>query len=553
MKNKMKKISNIKVMLRLVLLVIPLAPVMILAILSGVLGHLAAWGISFCGYLAFKYNALHSMLVLLAVLGISRGFLKYIEQYCNHYIAFKTLAIIRDKVFGKLRTLCPAKLECKDKGELISIITADIELLEVFYAHTISPIVIAVIFVLTLSVVIGKTSLLIAVLFLIAHFMLGFVFPVIISKSSKDYGKKQRATAGNLSSVVLDSLRGLSETIQFADSKNRLKKIKERTNELLFVDEKMSNISASGKAISSSAITILTLVVILITKQLELTTSVNLGTSMFVLIVMLSSFGPTLALSALGSTLQPTLASGLRILNILDEKPQLEDVSDKEEISFSGLAAKDLSFAYAANTILKGINLKIPLNRTIGIVGKSGSGKSTLLRLFMRFWEVTSGAVEISERNINKINTSNLRNMESFVMQSTHIFKDSIFNNIRIAKLNASLEEVKESCKKASIHDFIMQLPNGYDTEIGELGGTISGGECQRIGVARAFLHNAPLLLLDEPTSNLDGLNEAIILKSLEMQSRDKTIVLVSHRKSSVRICDEVISIEDINAVKRMS
>lgn len=550
----MKKISNVGIMLRLVILVLPLTPVMILAILFGVLGHLAAWAIPFCGYLAFTHtDNLNTICMMLAVFGITRGFLKYIEQYCNHYIAFKTLAMIRDKVFKKLRKLCPAKLESKNKGELISIITADIELLEVFYAHTISPLAIAVIFVSILSVIISRTSGIIAVLFLSVHIALGWLLPVILSKSSKELGKKQRVAAGNLSSVVLDNLRGLFETIQFNNTENRLNKVHEQTDILLAVEEKMKVLSAKGFAITGAAITLLTLAIILITKQFEFAGAVNSGTALLLLVMILPSFGPTSALSALGSTLQPTLASGKRVLNILDEQPQIEDIVGKEKVEFNGITTNNVTFAYEDYEILKDINLKIPAGKTIGLVGKSGSGKSTLLRLLMRFWEPASGKIEISECSLNEINTNNLRDMESFVTQTTHIFRDSIFNNIKIAKLDASLDEVKDACKKASIHDFIMQLPNGYNTDAGELGGSLSGGERQRIGLARAFLHNAPLVLLDEPTSNLDGLNEAVILKSLEKQDKNKTVILVSHRKSTVRICDEIISIEDLNSVRRWS
>ena len=550
----MKKISNLRIMLRLIILVLPLTPIMLLAILFGVLGHLAAWAIPFCGYLAFTYaENLNTIFIMLAVFGITRGFLKYVEQYCNHYIAFKTLAMIRDKVFKKLRKLCPTKLESKDKGELISVITADIELLEVFYAHTISPIAIAVIFVLTLTVMISRTNVIIAVLFLSVHIALGGLLPVILSKSSKDLGKKQRSAAGNLSSVILDNLRGLFETIQFNNAESRLNKLNEQTETLLSIEEKMKALSAKGFAITSAAITLLTLAIILITKQFEFTGAVNFGTALMFLVMILPSFGPTSALSALGSTLQPTLASGSRVLNILDEEPQIEDIDGKEKIEFNGITAKDVTFAYKDSTILKDINFEIPAGKIVGIVGKSGSGKSTLLRLLMRFWEPASGKIAISEHALHEINTNNLRDMESFVTQTTHIFKDTIFNNIKIAKLDASLDEVKDACKKASIHDFIMQLPNGYNSDAGELGESLSGGERQRIGLARAFLHNAPLMLLDEPTSNLDGLNEAVILKSLEKHDKNKTVILVSHRKSTVRICDEIISIEDLNAAKRDS
>ncbi len=258
----------------------------------------------------------------------------------------------------------------------------------------------------------------------------------------------------------------------------------------------------------------------------------------------MGSFGPCASLAALGSTLQSTFAAGNRVLDILEEQPLVEEISHQAETTFSGAAATDVTFDYGEETVLSHINAEIPQHAIVGIVGRSGSGKSTLLKLFMRFWETKQGEITLSDKPIQTINTADLRRMEALVTQDTHLFHDSIRNNLRIAKQDATEEELIAACKKASIHDFILSLPRGYDTPVGELGDTLSGGECQRLGLARAFLHDAPLLLLDEPTSNLDSLNEAIILKSLH-EARDKrTVILVSHRLSTMRIADKVYSVE---------
>jgi ATP-binding cassette subfamily C protein len=266
------------------------------------------------------------------------------------------------------------------------------------------------------------------------------------------------------------------------------------------------------------------------------------------------------ALANLGSTLQNTFAAGNRVLDILDEEPVVEEIAGKENIVFTGASAEHVTFSYdtvdswsrqdekiqknGTETILSDISVEIPNHKIVGITGRSGSGKSTLLKLFMRFWKVQEGNVAISGTSVEQINTENLRDMESFMTQETYLFHDSIRNNLKIAKLDATDEEMMTACKKASVHDFIMSLPNGYDTQVGELGDTLSGGERQRLGLARAFLHDAPFLLLDEPTSNLDSLNEAVILKSLKEEQNGKTIVLVSHRPSTMCIADTVYSVE---------
>ena len=540
------KRSGFQIMSRLVGLVKPLTGYMILAITMGLIGHLCAAFITvFGGYAilhilhpewSLKLGTLFTAVLIFAVV---RGFLRYAEQACNHFIAFKLLALIRDKVFGALRRLCPAKLEGKDKGNLISIITSDIELLEVFYAHTISPICIAFLFSIIMVSFIGSYHIVLGVLALFAYVTVGVVIPMVTSKISGDDGIRFRTKSGQLSGFVLDSLRGLSETIQYGQGEKRLMDMNSQTDNLSKYEERMKRTAGRNTAITNTVILIFDLAMLFLSAEL-----VGFEGCLITTLALMSSFGPVVALAALGATLQNTFAAGNRVLDILDESPVVDEITGKEEISFQGASAKNVTFAYGEETILDDFSVTIPENKIIGINGRSGSGKSTLLKLFMRFWQVQQGSVRISERNVDEINTSNLRNMQSFVTQETHLFHDSIRNNLRIAKKNAAEEEIIAACKKASVHDFIMSLPKGYDTEVGELGDTLSGGERQRLGLARAFLHDAPFMLLDEPTSNLDSLNEAVILKSLYEECSGKTVVLVSHRKSTMGIADKVYSVE---------
>ena len=540
------KRSGFSIMTRLIGLVKPLTGYMILAITMGVIGHLCASFITVLG----GYGILHVLhpewsMSLGVIFGtvlffaLVRGFLRYAEQACNHFIAFKLLALIRDKVFGALRRLCPAKLDGKDKGDLISVITSDIELLEVFYAHTISPICIAVIYSIVMVSFIGGYHIALGILAMLAYVTVGIVIPLFTSKRSGDDGLRFRTKAGRLSGFVLDSLRGLSETIQYSQGEKRLAEINDRTDALSADEERMKRIAGQNTAMTNTVILIFDIVMLFLSAQL-----VGFEGSLIATLATMSSFGPVVALAALGATLQNTLASGNRVLDILEESPVVEEITGKETVSFSGAEAKNVTFAYNEEIILDEFSMMIPENQIVGIYGRSGSGKSTLLKLFMRFWQVQQGAIEISGRNVDEINTSNLREMESFVTQETHLFHDSIRNNLRIAKLDATEEEIIAACKKASVHEFIMSLPKGYDTEVGELGDTLSGGERQRLGLARTFLHDAPFMLLDEPTSNLDSLNEAVILKSLHEECGKKSVVLVSHRKSTMGIADTVYSVE---------
>lgn len=546
----MKKRSNFAVMKNLIHLVKPLTDYMILAILMGLLGHLCASFITIFGafgilqVLGMWKGSLGFLFIGVAVFAVLRGILRYAEQSCNHFIAFKLLALIRDEVFQSLRKLTPAKLEGKDKGNLITVITSDIELLEVFYAHTISPTAIAVLYTILLCLFIGQFHVILGILALLAYLAVGVLIPLAVSKAGGDDGMRFRTKSGELGSFVLDSLRGLSEILQYGQGQERMRQMNHRTDELSKEEERMKRTTGRNMAITGMTTLISDLLMLFVSSMLYQRGTLGFDGVLISTVALMSSFGPVTALANLGSTLQNTFAAGNRVLDILEEEPMVKEINGQKEVAFHGAKAEHVTFSYGQETILKDVSADIKENSVVGIIGKSGSGKSTLLKLLMRFWDVQEGSVSISGTGVNQINTSNLRDMESFVTQETCLFHDSVAANLRIAKLDATQEELEAACKKASIHEFIKKLPQGYETQVGELGDTLSGGERQRLGLARAFLHDAPFMLLDEPTSNLDSLNEAVILKSLEEERNGKTVVLVSHRESTMQIADVVYSVE---------
>lgn len=551
--------SGLKIMGQMIGLVKPLLHIMLAAVLLGTAGYLCAIFLTILAGQTLIYGLLSSMFlnlpvktmfVLLTVLAVARGLLHYAEQYCNHYIAFKLLAIIRHQVFAALRKLCPARLEGRDKGNLISIITTDIELLEVFYAHTISPIAIAFFTSLVMIIFISRYSMMAGVFALMAYLIVGVVIPVWNGKRGGAKGMVYRTEFGELNSFVLDSLRGLDETIQYGQGKERAAQIDERSVKLGELQKDLSRLEGSQRSITNFVILLCSFGMLFLTLSMYQQGSVGFDGVLTCTVAMMGSFGPVVALSSLSNNLNQTLASGERVLSILEEEPLVAEIADDVTSSyndaehFSGASVEHVTFAYEDEEILKDYSLSVAPGKMIGIHGASGSGKSTLLKLLMRFWDVDQGRVMIAGNNVKEIPTGRLRDTESYVTQETHLFHDSIANNIEIGKPGASLEEIIEAAKKASIHDFIMTLPKGYDTEVGELGDTLSGGEKQRIGIARAFLHDSQLLLLDEPTSNLDSLNEGIIMKSLRESCKEKTVILVSHRKSTLNLADVVFEME---------
>lgn len=549
-KNTAKRRSGISIMGSLIGLVKPLWSLIVLAVLFGTAGYLCAIFLTIItGNILARGIAFSHLIWLLLAMAVMRGVLHYAEQYCNHFIAFKLLAIIRHNIFAALRRLCPAKLEGRDKGNLISIITSDIELLEVFYAHTISPVAIAI---LTEGIMVGFIGSFhpIAGLFaLAAYIIIGIFIPLWNGRKSGDTGMAFRNNFGNFNSFLLDSFRGLDETIQYGQGENRKEEMSEKSIQLGNMQKSLSQMEGTQRAITNMAILLFSFGMLFLTLYLQ-----NIGAISFTAMItsttaMMGSFGPVVALSSLSNNLNQTLASGERVLSILEETPMVEEVPvvSAQEIQQSvkntkltEASANQVTFAYEERKILENFNFQIHPGKITGIHGPSGCGKSTLLKLFMRFWDTNSGEIIVNGQNIKTIPTKHLRDMQSYVTQEMHLFHDSIAANIAIGKPGATREEIIEAAKKASLHEFIMKLPDGYDTEVGELGDTLSGGEKQRIGIARAFLHDAPFILLDEPTSNLDSLNEGIILKSLQEEKKDKTILIVSHRESTMQVADEV-------------
>ena len=596
-----KRRSAISIMGSLIGLVKPLLHIMLAAIILGTAGYLCAIFLTILagqvivhGLIAGGAGSVKTIITVMLIIAVLRGILHYAEQYCNHFIAFKLLAIIRHKVFAALRKLCPAKLEGRDKGNLISIITTDIELLEVFYAHTISPIAIATLTSLVMVVFIGRYHWLAGILALIAYLIVGVVIPMWNGKCGSQMGMEFRTNFGELNSFVLDSLRGLDETIQYDQGEKRKEQMSERSRSLAGMQEKLSKMEGTQRSFTNLVILLASFGMLALTVWLYGKGEIGFEGILTCTIAMMGSFGPVVALSSLSNNLNQTLASGERVLSLLEETPMVEEIFGNVDIrtdsdneisitsivsentdndirnqnnspekekyilrgiltgraknsvnAFSGAEAKHVTFAYENETILDDYSLKLESGKITGIHGASGSGKSTLLKLLMRFWDVNEGSVSVDGEDVRKIPTRHLRDMESYVTQETHLFHDSIANNIAVGSPGASREAIIEAAKKASIHDFIMKLPKGYDTEVGELGDTLSGGEKQRIGIARAFLHDSPLILMDEPTSNLDSLNEGIILKSLREASKKKTVVLVSHRKSTMNIVDTVFEMKD--------
>ncbi len=536
--------SSIKIMGKMIGLVKPLAHIMTAAVFLGTLGYLCAIFLTITAghgvLLAMKGQRVTKYLIILVVLAVMRGILHYAEQYCNHFIAFKLLAIIRHQVFAVLRKLCPAKLDGREKGNLISIITTDIELLEVFYAHTISPIMIAILTSLIMVVFIGKFHVYAGIFAVCSYLLVGCVIPLWNGSKGGQKGMEFRSGFGNLNSFVLESLRGIDETIQYGQGKKRKAQISEKSIELGKMQKDLNCMEAMQRAVTDLVILCCSFGMFFLMYHLYQAGNVTFDAMLLATIAMMGSFGPVTALSSLSNNLNQTLASGERVLSLLEEEPMVEELEGEADLAFEGASVENVTFAYDEEIILKDCNINMSQGKVIGICGKSGCGKSTLLKLLMRFWDVNKGNIKISDQNVKEIPTKTLRNTQSYVTQDTELFHDSIANNIAIGKPGAAREEIIKAAQKASIHDMIMSLPNGYDTEVGELGDTLSGGEKQRIGIARAFLHDSPMLLLDEPTSNLDSLNEGIILKSLKEESKGRTVVLVSHRESTMGIADDV-------------
>lgn len=552
-KNNLRR-SGAKIMASLILLLGSLAYIMILAVINGSLGFVCAMGVTVFGAVGVA-KALgetialsYGWIIALAIgCGVLRGLLRYLEQYSNHYIAFKLLAVLRDKIFGALRVLCPAKLESKQKGSIIAMITSDIETLEVFYAHTISPICIAVIVSVAVLLFVGcVSSWWLALVALIAYLTIGIVVPMISSSRLKASGVKYRAEFSAFNAYFLDSIKGIKDIVLNNAGEGRKGEVNRRSDRLLAETKKMkydTTRSAAATELSVSLFIIATLVIGIVLVHFDI---LSIGKMIIGVVTVFGSFGPVIAISALPGNLTQTFASGDRVLNLLSEQPAVNEIRNGKNIEYNRLQVTDLSFSYDGQTqVLQNITMHAQKGEIIGIVGESGCGKSTFLKLLLRFWQKDSGKIAYNNTDIDEINSDSLLDNVTMVSQTTYLFDETIEENLRIANPTASQEELEAACKMASVHDFIMTLPGGYQTRVGALGDNLSAGEKQRIGLARAFLRGSELILLDEPTSNVDSINEGIILKALKEQKNKKSIILVSHRESTMAIADRIYRVEN--------
>ena len=541
------------VMGHLLKLVTPLAHIMAFTITMGTLGFLAAIFIMVLGAMGLvnllnfdTHLSFSGILTALIVLAVARGALRYLEQMSGHYIAFKLLALLRDKVFSSLRRLAFVKLQDKQAGQLVSLVTNDIELLEVFYAHTIAPIMIAFFTSVILLLVFAHLSGWFVLVALAAYLTVGVILPIITTKLAREDGRRYRELVGEMNDFFLDSVRGMKEIQLFGYAQQRLAEIQQRSQKIDTAFERIKDQEAKVRIYTEVAVSAFNIIMLFTGLILFSLDKIDFSAFLVGVILLMSSYGPVIALSNLSSNLLQTLASGERVLGLLAEEPELKDVESAVDLKeVSRIDVENVNFAYGEEQILSDVSLSVKKGEILGIHGRSGSGKSTLLKLLMRFYDPKSGSIKINGETLPNINTRSLRDNMAYITQQTYIFNETIEENIRLACRDATLEEIMEAAKKASIHDFILSLPQGYQTKMTELGGNLSDGEKQRIGIARAFLHNAPIILLDEPTSNLDSLNEAMILKSLLDVKAEKLIILVSHRQSTMAICDQVIGIEN--------
>ncbi len=547
------KTSGLRIMARMIGLVKPLSGYLLLAISLGVAGFvvamlisvLGAWGLTqiACG----AHVGTFAIAVAIVVCAILRGPLRYGEQICNHFIAFKLLALIRDRVFAALRRLAPAKLEGRNAGDLVSLMTSDIELLEVFYAHTISPVAIAIVMAAVILVTLAQVSAAHALLALLIYAFLCFVAPKLISRSCDNLGREVRDAMGTLNGFVLESLHGIAEAVQFGQENARRTQLTKRTEALQDKNAELKRRGAHGSALIDGVVLATDVIAALLGWALVLDGTIGIDQAILAQAIIMSGFGPFIAVANLGSTLQQTLASGARVLELLDEKPETLDVVDGENLSsFQSAEVADVTFGYAQNEapIIKNLSLLITPGEVVQISGKSGCGKSTLCKLLMRIWDPTTGVISMNGTPLDRITTESLRHSQSYMSQTTHLYQGTIRENLLIARQNATDEELMRACQNADIDGLLSSLPKGLDTPLGELGDSLSGGERQRLGLARIFLHDAPFMILDEPTSNLDSLSEAAVLRALSQQRGDRTMVLVSHRASTSSLATRVISLE---------
>lgn len=553
-KEKPSRRSGAKIMASLIALLGSLSIIIVLAVINGSIGFVCAMGVTVSGAvgiakvlgedIALSYGWVVGMAI---GFGVLRGILRYFEQYSNHYIAFKLLAVLRDKVFGALRVLCPAKLENKQKGSIIAMITSDIETLEVFYAHTISPICIAVLVSLGVVLFTGfVSSWYIALVALVGYIFTGIIVPAVSSGRLKESGVRYRAEFASFSAFFLDSIKGINDIVLNNAGKERENEVNERSDELLSETKKMKREITKVSSAIELTVSVFILITLAVGIILVRSDVLSVGRMIIGVVAVFSSFGPVIAVGALPGNLTQTFASGDRVLNLLEEKPAVEEINGGRNFDYDNLKVKDLSFSYDGSAeVLRDIKMHAEKGEIVGIIGESGCGKSTFLKLLLRFWEKDGGDIDYNGTDVDEINTESLFSNVTMVSQSTYLFEETVEDNLRIAKADATDDEIENACRMASVHDFIKTLPDGYKTMVTALGDNLSAGEKQRLGLARAFLRGSSLILLDEPTSNVDSINEGIILDALRKQKNKKSIILVSHRESTMAIADRVYKVEN--------
>ena len=547
--------SGVKIMASLIVLLGSLAYIMILAVVNGTVGNICAMGVTLFGAIAIAqyvdatlWLMPYWLAITLAICcGVLRGLLRLVEQYTNHYIAFRLLAVLRDKIFGALRVLCPAKLESKQKGSIIAMITSDIETLEVFYAHTISPVCIAVLVSTAVFLFVGfMSSWYLALVALLGYLVIGIVVPLISSAALKESGVRYRAEFASFNAYFLDSIKGVKDIVLNNAGEGRREEVNRRSDVLLKETKRMKDGTVAASAATELAVSLFIILTLVTGIALVYASMLSVGKMIVGVVAVFGSFGPVISISALPGNLTQTFASGERVLNLLEEEPAVTPVRDGAKFEYETLDVRDLSFSYEEGMpVLEDVCIHAKKGEIVGIVGESGCGKSTFLKLLLRFWQKSGGTISYNGIDIDGIDSDSLLDNVTMVSQSTYLFDESIEDNLRIAKVDATQEELEEACRKASVHDFILSLPEGYKTQVGALGDNLSAGEKQRIGLARAFLSGSELILLDEPTSNVDSINEGIILKALRDCRQEKSIILVSHRESTMAIADRIYRVEN--------
>lgn len=546
-----EEMSTMRLIGRLLGQVGSLRPLMIVACVFGTLGHVAATFLPVFGTMALFAafgRPVWGMgagwaLALMIVCALIRGAMRYCEQYMNHNLAFRLLALFRAKMFAALRRLAPAKLAGKGKGNLVSMVTTDVELLEIFFAHTISPTVIAISTTLIYTVALLFLSPWFALLLVVAHLFIGVVVPKLFAGALHGVGGRIRKESARLDDMVLDDMHGLEQIIRFGQGEARLSRIERSSRALWAQRVELSARNATYGGLDHVIIVLVSAAAAFLTLALALTTTADMAAAVTALVLVVSSFGPTLALSALPASLTQTFASARRLFALMDETPAVVEYGTLAP-QYDGMRMDDVTFAYdsAASPVLDDVTLDVPVSGILGLQGPSGRGKSTMLKLLMRYWDPQSGVITLSGDALPSVDAHTRRRLQTMMSQETYLFDGSIANNLRIAKPDADDDEIREALRKASALQLVESLPQGVETSVGELGGRLSEGERQRIGLARMFLRDARLYLFDEPTSRLDSLNEAYILQSINglVEESGAAVVLVSHRESTMKIADEV-------------